>query len=73
MCLRVRGCECEYTPRMWDWGERKRIHVFQFYTLHNFRKSSKTSVALDKIYDTHLHARTHRTIYFNARIAYAYG
>lgn len=39
-------------------GERKRIQVFQFHTLHNFRKSSKTSVALDKIYDTHLHAHT---------------
>lgn len=46
-CTWVNVCEYGYA-RMWARGERKRIHVFQFYTLHNFRKSSKTSVALDE-------------------------
>lgn len=45
-------------------GKGERIQVFQFYTLHNFRKSSKTSVALDKIYDTLTHTHTHHSIYY---------
>lgn len=54
--------------RVWVKGERERIHVFQFYTLHNFRKSSKTSVALDKIYDTLTRTQAHTVSNTRTRI-----